>query len=80
MSVMLYKSLINERASKMLKLVQKRVFFVKTYIFFWTKIHLHYYREELFALLSVFTIYVVSLKHGKIASVQFSRSVVSDSL
>ena len=64
----------------MLKLVQKRVFFVKTYIFFWTKIHLHYYREELFALLSVFTIYVVSLKHGKIASVQFSRSVVSDSL
>ena len=66
MSVILFKALINERTSKMLKLVQKRVCFVKTYIFFWTKIYFHYYREELFAL-SVFTIYVVSLKHGKIA-------------
>ena len=66
-SVILLNSLINERMSKMLKLVQKRVCFVKTYIFFWTKIHLHCYREELFALLCVFTIYVLSLKSCKIA-------------
>lgn len=61
-----FKSLINERMSKMLKLVQKSLLCKDLYFLLTKNSFTLLSREELFAL-SVFTIYVVSLKHGKIA-------------
>lgn len=48
-----FNSLMNGEISK-LKLVQNRICFIKIYVSYWTEIHLDFYGEELFALLSVF--------------------------
>lgn len=49
--MILFDSFINERISKALKLVQKKMCFIMIGIFYWTIVHLCCY-GELFALLS----------------------------